>query len=92
MDPKEKYRLSFLNVSAFLGAIFLFVFSLLNWSTLAGNGGWGIMGLIVMIIITLFALIIDGILQVKIKNKNRFNFLSGLLAVFYLLIILSSFR
>jgi heme A synthase len=92
LDSKEKYRLSFLNVSAFLGAIYLFVFSFLNWSTLEGNGGWGILGVIAIVIITLFALIIDGIIQVKIRDKKKFNFLSGFLAILYLLILLSSFR
>ena len=92
MDPKEKYRLNFLNVSSFLGLLFLFVFTIINWENLSGNGGWGVLGVIAMVIITLFALIVDGILQVKLKNKKEFNLVSVSLALFYLLILLSNFR
>ena len=61
------------------------VWAVVDFNTLYGNGGWGMLGIIVMITIGLVALHVDVCVQVLVKNRTKVNLIeAGLMLLFAL--------
>lgn len=74
------YRASILNVSAGLYLASIFAYSLIYYNSLTAEEGWGMVSMIGLSAIGIFALTVDLILQASLKNRKLVN-LIGLLFV-----------
>ena len=83
-----KYNLTLLNITAIL---FLFgsgIYTVLNYSILSKDEGWGVIAMIVFGIFGVAALIIDLIIQKFVKSKNLQTVLGAVIIVIAALLLL----
>jgi len=58
---------------------------IINWQVLSHSEGWGIVGILGLIFVSLMTLILDLVLQLLIKNKFIHNAI-GLLVAFFVIV------
>jgi predicted permease len=81
------FKLTILNTSAFLYLFCCIFYTLLNYSVLSDNEGWGIAYMIVLFILGLSALLVDFILRRIFKEKKTQQIVSAAATVFYAIVI-----
>lgn len=84
-----KYKLTVLNIPAFLFLLGCVIYTILRYPILSANEGWGVIGMIGLFIFGLVALVIDFIIQRLVKakdNKIIINLivLAGLVIAFFM--------
>lgn len=80
---KNRYEITVINLSAFIGIIALLLFTFFNWKTLSGNGGWGVVGVFGILLFILTSLVIDLIFQLVFNNKKLMNILGMIVVIIY---------
>ena len=84
-----KYKLTLLNVAAFLFLIGCCIYTLLNYSTLSNAEGWGIVYMIGLSVFGLTALVVDLIIQWAVRSKETKIILNIVVLLIYLALFLN---
>lgn len=66
-----KYRITLLNILAFLFLLGCLLYTLVNYSILSAGEGWGVVYMIGLGSIGLLALIVDLIIQIFFRSKGK---------------------
>jgi xanthine/uracil/vitamin C permease (AzgA family) len=81
-----KFRFTILNVATFLFLISCIVYTIVNYSTLSYEEGWGVVYMVGIFLFGLTALIADFIIRRVIKNKTHQNITSAITLGVYVVI------
>jgi hypothetical protein len=73
-----KYKLTLLNIAAFLFLIGCGLYTFINYSVLSGGEGWGMLMIIVFGAFGVGALIIDLLIQIFVKSKDHQTILGAI--------------
>lgn len=75
------YQPTILNISAGLFILGIMIYSLLNWATLSGNGGWGVVYMVGLIGAGLVGGLADLTLQAILANRTLINAIGLVIAI-----------
>jgi hypothetical protein len=85
------YRPTILNVTTAIFLVGCLIMTIKDYNALSKDEGWGVVAMIVLILIGLFALFVDFVFQSFIKNRLILNGLEFIIiiAIAYMIIISS---
>lgn len=83
-----KYRLTFLNIAAFLFILYCIVTTLFRYDTLSKEGGWGVIAMMGLTAYAITALVVDLVIQWQVKGRLRQLFVSAIALLLYILSLL----
>lgn len=84
-----KYKLTPLNVPAFLFIIGCLIFTGINYSTLSNGEGWGVVNMVALLVIGVIALLVDLLIQRFITSRDIRLFLCIVAVLIGLAILLT---
>jgi membrane-anchored protein YejM (alkaline phosphatase superfamily) len=84
----KNYRLTFLNGAAALFLAGVLITTIIKYPELAKGEGWGIVAMVGLAGIGGFALLIDFVLQLFIKNKKTVNILGLIIVLIFAILFL----
>lgn len=87
----KNYRLTVLNGAAGLLLAGVLGYTIFNYSQLAEGEGWGIVAMVGLAGVAGFAMLIDFMLQLFIKNKKRLNMVGLVVVLIFVALFLIEF-
>ncbi len=81
-------KLTILNIAAGLFLLGCIIFMAFNYQKLSEGEGWGVLGMIGLLGVSVFLLVIDFIIQKVFKNRETINTISTIITIAEILLLL----
>ena len=82
------YRVSVFNVVSGFFLIGTVIYTIINWSVLSKEEGWGVVAMVAVVTTAVVTLVVDFIAQQIIKNRRALIILEGLVVIIILILTL----